>query len=368
LSHSLRFGFTLVELLVVIAIIGVLIALLLPAVQAAREAARRMQCSNKMKQLGIACHNYHDTHQLFPPSAVKIRSAGNDSLQSYRTVWGLSILPFMEQTAVFEKYNPRASLANNDTTNYPPGLNREIATSRMNIYECPSDTGAGTLQIPSTEEWNTDYTPHWNQYTTSYRGVAGINCDSTTTAAQANFYWDDNGWNSYTHFRGVFHVVAAYQSTTDPADPRDGMKIWESFASLTDGTSNTTIFVERHFIKQARSGSSEAVDLRRNTFWASVPRNNAYNMAPRSATFIGNDFAACMATINSADATSDVHNCARAAASYHTGGMNVTVGDASVRFVSFNINVGGGDAGGIPNIGVWGRLCAIADGENASFP
>jgi prepilin-type N-terminal cleavage/methylation domain-containing protein len=364
----LRFGFTLVELLVVIAIIGVLIALLLPAVQAAREAARRMQCSNKMKQLGIACHNYHDTHQLFPPSAVKIRSAGNDSLQSYRTVWGLSILPFMEQTAVFEKYNPRASLANNDTTNYPPGLNREIATSRMNIYECPSDTGAGTLQIPSTEEWNTDYTPHWNQYTTSYRGVAGINCDSTTTAAQANFYWDDNGWNSYTHFRGVFHVVAAYQSTTDPADPRDGMKIWESFASLTDGTSNTTIFVERHFIKQARSGSSEAVDLRRNTFWASVPRNNAYNMAPRSATFIGNDFAACMATINSADATSDVHNCARAAASYHTGGMNVTVGDASVRFVSFNINVGGGDAGGIPNIGVWGRLCAIADGENASFP
>jgi hypothetical protein len=319
-----------------------------------------------MKQLGVACHNYHDTHQLFPPGAVKINTNIN-SLWSFRTMWGLSILPFMEQTAVFEKYNPRASLVNNDATNYPPGLNQEIATQRMTIYECPSDNGAGTLQIPQTEDSHTQY-PDLSQYTTSYRGVAGINCDSTASVANANFYWDDNGWNAHMNFRGIFHAVSTYQSTTDPVDPRNGMKIWESFASLTDGTSNTAIFVERHFIKQARSGSSEASDLRRNTFWAGVPRNHTYNMAPRSATFIGNDFATCMATINSADTTSNTHNCARAAASYHTGGMNVTVGDASVRFVSFNINVGGGDAGGIPNIGVWGRLCAIADGENVSFP
>jgi hypothetical protein len=350
---------------VVIAIIGVLIALLLPAVQAAREAARRMQCSNKMKQLGVASHNYHDIHQMFPPGAIKV-SNNTNSLWAFRTVWGLSILPFMEQTAIFEKYNPRTSLANNDATNYPPGLNREITTLRMNIYECPSDTGAGTLQIPSTEEWITDYTPHWEQYTTSYRGVAGINCDNTAPAANANFYWDDNGWDNYINLRGVFHAVSTYQSSS--TDPRNGMKIWESFASLTDGTSNTAIFVERHFIKQARSGSDEAVDLRRNTFWASVPRNHTYNMAPRAATFIGNDFATCMATISTEDPTSDAHNCARAAASYHTGGMNVTVGDASVRFVSFTINVGGGSSGGVPNIGVWGRLCAIADGENVSFP
>jgi hypothetical protein len=323
-----------------------------------------------MKQLGVACHNHHDTQQVFPPGAVKTGQDTNvvklDSLRSFNLMWGLSILPFLEQTAVFEKYNPNASLANNDAINYPPGLNREVSTLRMNIYECPSDTGAGTLQIPSTEEWNTDYTPHWQQYTTSYRGVAGINCDSTATAAKADFYWDDNGWNAHINFRGVFHAVSTYKLSA--TDPRDGMKIRESFSSLTDGTSNTAIFVERHFMKRGRSGTNEAVDLRRNTFWASVPRNHTYNMAPRLATFIGNDFETCMATINSKDATSNTHNCARAAASYHVGGMNVTVGDASVRFVSFNINVGGGDTGGVPNIGVWGRLCAIADGENVSFP
>jgi prepilin-type N-terminal cleavage/methylation domain-containing protein len=370
LFRSSPFGFTLVELLVVIAIIGMLIALLLPAVQAAREAARRIQCSNKMKQLGVACHNHHDTQQAFPPGAVRTKGDSStssiNSLWSFRTMWGLSILPFLEQTAVFEKYNPNASLANNEATSYPPGLNREITTLRMNIYECPCDTGAGTLQIPSTEDSNNDYTS-WKQYTTSYRGVAGINCDNATgTGAEANFYWDDSGWNSHTNFRGVFHTVSTYRASA--TDPKDCMKIRESFSTLADGTSNTVIFVERHFMKRGRPGTTEAVDLRRNTFWASVPRNHTYNMAPRTATFIGNDFETCMATINSENATSNVNNCSRAAASYHVGGMNVTVGDASVRFVSFNINVGGGDTGGVPNIGVWGRLCAIADGESASFP
>src|SRR5206468_9075071 len=101
-------GFTLVELLVVIAIIGVLVALLLPAVQMAREAARRMQCSNNLKQIGIALHNHHDVKLTFPPGAL---NTGHNGTPVY-TTWTVEILPFMEQQALYQQY--RQDLLNTD--------------------------------------------------------------------------------------------------------------------------------------------------------------------------------------------------------------------------------------------------------------
>src|SRR5882672_1087480 len=95
-SKQCRRGFTLIELLVVIAIIGVLVALLLPAVQSAREAARRVQCSNHLKQYGLGIHNYHDTFQVFP-----INATGTNGSALPRLTWQIRILPFMEQSAVF---------------------------------------------------------------------------------------------------------------------------------------------------------------------------------------------------------------------------------------------------------------------------
>ncbi|EAQ78053.1 DUF1559 family PulG-like putative transporter, partial [Blastopirellula marina] len=107
-------GFTLVELLVVIAIIGVLIALLLPAVQQAREAARRMSCSNNLKQLGLALHNYHDTHLVFPygrSAAAEGSGLGGTSPQTYRSQTGLTaLLPFIEKQALYNTIDFSAGL------------------------------------------------------------------------------------------------------------------------------------------------------------------------------------------------------------------------------------------------------------------
>ncbi|VAX42649.1 hypothetical protein-transmembrane region and signal peptide prediction, partial [hydrothermal vent metagenome] len=94
-----RKGFTLIELLVVIAIIAILIALLLPAVQQAREAARRSACKNNMKQIGLALHNYHDTHRVFPPGVI-VRPEGTTNIHN-RLGWGTMILPFMDQAPLY---------------------------------------------------------------------------------------------------------------------------------------------------------------------------------------------------------------------------------------------------------------------------
>lgn len=121
-------GFTLVELLVVIAIIGILVGLLLPAVQAAREAARRMQCSNNLKQLGLAMHNYESTFKRFPfNNPTTVRSPGQVIVQS---TWDVGLLPYMEQGNIHSRFNTSLGFAE--------GTNRALITSSLPMYKCPS--------------------------------------------------------------------------------------------------------------------------------------------------------------------------------------------------------------------------------------
>ena len=156
-----RFAFTLVELLVVIAIIGVLVALLLPAVQAAREAARRGACGNNLKQLALALHNYHDTHQSFPPDAIwhgNRRGTTPTSASVRNYTWITLVLPFMEQSALHSQIDFRLpALQEFDRIQVNDGPARGLMLS---VLQCPSDykweeppRGFGTSSYSGNGGW-----------------------------------------------------------------------------------------------------------------------------------------------------------------------------------------------------------------------
>lgn len=122
MPHSAKSGFTLVELLVVIAIIGILVSLLLPAVQAVRESARRLQCSNNFHQMGIALHNYHDVHRTFPSGIV----------EPSHVMWSGSLLPFVEQSNLFQ------TLDFSNRWELPGTPNARACTTLLSVFRCPS--------------------------------------------------------------------------------------------------------------------------------------------------------------------------------------------------------------------------------------
>ncbi len=181
-------GFTLVELLVVIAIIGVLVALLLPAIQAAREAARRTQCTNNLKQIGIALQNYHDTYGILPPSYV---NNGSEIMWG----WGLLILPFMEEEALFDRIDPITWGGGGGNAVHRADQNADLRL-RIKDYRCPSD-------------------PHRSDTNPNFAG---------TGQAGASNYVISEGIASYD--TGAGHTAHA-------------------FADFVDGTSNTMLVGER---------------------------------------------------------------------------------------------------------------------------
>lgn len=306
-------GFTLVELLVVITIIGILIALLLPAVQAAREAARRAQCTNNLKQIGIALHNYHAAHKLFPPGGLDYgwSSSSGSTEPADKLVKNLNglalLLPFLEQMPLYQKIDFRQCVSHvgpapQTQSNIVPSARAMAGTAsgnapalgvQLQCFLCPSD----------------DYDP-----LLSATGVYAILNGSNVRGAKTNY--------DFSASRSDASLFNDWQSLNRAVRPMFGENSDTSTAHVKDGTSNTAAVCET--TRWVANGSAPAWGFRGWVMTGadlSVGLNNW--IIPPTYTWV-----------NPKDAIPGRLRDWGMAGSLHPGGANVCYADGAVRFVS----------------------------------
>jgi prepilin-type N-terminal cleavage/methylation domain-containing protein len=265
-------AFTLVELLVVITIIGILIALLLPAVQAAREAARRMQCSNNLKQIGLALHNYHSVKKCFPHGTF-----GEHATWGFFS-WSTFILPYMEQQGVYDRFD-----FNTTGGYYAAGNNRKAGQTLIAAYMCPSDP-MGTEMI-----WVSGGTPAPQCAPTNYVGV------SDTDDMSVGGYWP----KVFPLSNGIFGADRCCTIT-----------------DIKDGTSNTLMVGEV-------TGAGKGTYL--GQFWSAWNIQDMKDGIDGFSTLIGGKYPP--GAFGPEDS---------GFASFHPGGCNFAIADGSTQFLSQN--------------------------------
>jgi prepilin-type N-terminal cleavage/methylation domain-containing protein/prepilin-type processing-associated H-X9-DG protein len=327
-----RGGFTLIELLVVISIIAVLIALLLPAVQSAREAARRAQCVNNLKQIALALTNYENGQGIYPYGMARENCGPNCLFSPNGYYVGSSIyvrlLPFFEQQVLANAYN--YSLINWTADN------GTVGAVGMSVLWCPSDASIQGLHLPFAG-WGWDGSTQVLTYT-SYCGNMGTFCKVPVTVTspaqhmavlnQANGVFFYLGWPDLNPPVAPNPIAPLNPGSVRPA----------SLASVTDGLSNTFAFGEKAHGKFSQVPDVNfSIDYQYNGAWISGNFGDTlftalYPMNPfgRLGDDPGSDF------FYSYDAQED--NFSIAASSYHPGGCNFAFLDGSVRFVKESIN------------------------------
>ncbi len=276
-------GFTLIELLVVIAIIAVLIALLLPAVQQAREAARRTQCKNNLKQLGLALHGYHETLSRIPAGLIHQNEWG----------WGTMILPFLDQAPLYNllgstvgKSYPGGTPATGFSAHMESFTPPNALSSTLTVYRCPSDSGPAIVNL--TDFYGSGAEPYGKS---NYPSVQGT--DSTNPVDGA-FPWYDLSGNP-------------------PA--------CRSFRDFSDGLSNAFLIGERQ-----SPGLVNGLHIGGDAIWAGV------------VDFGDDNGGVCNSALPINARTTDINTQTLDFGSMHTGGCHFLMGDGSVRFISENVD------------------------------
>ncbi len=323
-------AFTLVELLVVIAIIGILVGLLLPAVQAAREAARRMQCSNNLKQLGLAAHNYHDTFKKFGFGHYYrgIHNGGGNTANGGRGFgWAFGLLPFIEQGNLFNRFDQSAVLMQQIGANANANLNDNglLATTPLATFSCPSDT-----KPPQANDGGIP-----NSATSSYQGAGSA----------YNAWQGGTGAGNPLRFNGVFE--------------RNNRSSNYGISSITDGTSNQVLICEAKW-KMRNNGTN------RSRIYGSSDQV-AYATGATNCLMVNGEWA-----MNWTQPEGNPEPT-RTASSEHVGGAQFVFADGSVHFISENIDhtstawinnaAAFRQSAGGPFYGTYQRLFSTQDGQ-----
>lgn len=314
-----RSGFTLIELLVVIAIIAILVAILLPAVQQAREAARRSQCKNNLKQIGLALFNYESTHGVFPPGYVAQHTSGGGDRGNW--AWSAMLLPYLEEQGLYDAIGVSEQRLHETITDDGPG--RQQLQQSIAGFRCPSDPG-----------------PELNDH----RQVRGTsNATATRTPLGLSNYVALNSTGSLARFKGPGENCNGAGDRVKEADGAFYRNSATRLRDMTDGPSNTMLITERSWdytnqLRPDRTGRGRAanvIGLRAAPGDDNIKNADALGTLEFGILYQGNNFA----------------NERRTLASAHVGGIQATMGDGRVIFVSESIEHDRRNGNACPNGG-----------------